>query len=82
MTNTGATALPSWALSFTLPAGQTVTSAWNATLSPATGQVTARNVAYNSTIAPGASTSFGFQATHTGNTAPPAAFTLDNSPCA
>ncbi|MEU1727888.1 PHB depolymerase family esterase [Nonomuraea sp. NPDC005692] len=82
ITNTGATALPSWALSFTLPAGQTVTSAWNATISPTTGQVTARNVAYNATIAPGASASFGFQATHTGNTAPPAAFTLDNTPCA
>ncbi|MFI7641830.1 PHB depolymerase family esterase [Nonomuraea sp. NPDC049400] len=79
--NTGTTQLSSWALTFTLPAGQTVTSVWNATISPASGQVTARNVSYNGTVAPGASASFGFQATHTGNTAKPAAFTLNGATC-
>jgi poly(hydroxyalkanoate) depolymerase family esterase len=79
--NTGTAALSSWTLAFTLPAGQTVTSAWNATLSPNAGQVTARNVGYNGTLAPGASTSFGFQATHSGNTAKPAAFTLNGAAC-
>ncbi|MEQ4720114.1 PHB depolymerase family esterase [Nonomuraea sp. B19D2] len=79
--NTSTTQLSSWALTFTLPAGQTVTSAWNATISPASGQVTARNVSYNGTVAPGASASFGFQATHNGNTAKPAAFTLNGATC-
>ncbi|MEU0556828.1 PHB depolymerase family esterase [Dactylosporangium sp. NPDC006015] len=81
ITNTAATAVNGWALAFTLPAGQTVTSAWNATISPGSGQVTARNVSYNAVLAPGASTTIGFQATHTGNTARPAAFTLNGAAC-
>ncbi|MFI7130377.1 PHB depolymerase family esterase [Nonomuraea sp. NPDC050153] len=81
ITNTGTSQLTSWALAFTLPGGQTVTSAWNATISPTSGQVTARNVSYNGTVAPGASASFGFQATHTGNTAKPSAFTLNGATC-
>ncbi|MGW4962897.1 extracellular catalytic domain type 1 short-chain-length polyhydroxyalkanoate depolymerase [Nonomuraea sp. NPDC004186] len=81
ITNTGTSQLTSWALTFTLPAGQSVTSAWNATISPASGQVTARNVSYNGTVAPGASASFGFQATHTGNTSKPPAFTLNGATC-
>jgi acetylxylan esterase len=79
--NNGNTPITGWALSFTLPSGQIVTSAWNATVSPASGAVTARNMSYNATIAPGASTGFGFQATHTGNTAKPAAFNLNGTAC-
>ncbi|GII79872.1 hypothetical protein Sru01_48540 [Sphaerisporangium rufum] len=82
ITNTGPTAVNGWSLAFALPAGQTVTSAWNATISPAAGQVTARNVSYNGTIAPGGSASFGFQAGHTGNTSRPSAFTLNGGACA
>lgn len=81
VTNTSTTPLSSWALGFTLPPGQTVTSAWNATITPASGQVTARNAPYNASIAPGASVSFGFQATHTGNTSPPTSFTLNGAAC-
>ncbi|GAA2215987.1 hypothetical protein GCM10009850_114560 [Nonomuraea monospora] len=79
--NTSTTALSSWSLAFTLPAGQSVTSAWNASISPSSGQVTARNVSYNGAIAPGASASFGFQATHGGNTGKPPAFTLNGTAC-
>jgi acetylxylan esterase len=43
--------------------------------------VTARNVTYNAAIAPNASVSIGFQATHTGNTAKPASFTLNGASC-
>ncbi|MFI5908458.1 cellulose binding domain-containing protein [Dactylosporangium sp. NPDC051541] len=81
ITNTGTTAIDGWTLAFTLPSGQTVTSAWNATISPTSGQVSARNVSYNGTIAPGASVDLGFQANHTGNTAEPTAFTLNGIPC-
>lgn len=80
--NTSAVAVNGWSLAFTLPAGQTVTSGWNATYSPTSGQVTARNVAYNAVIPPNGSTSIGFQATHTGNTARPTAFTLNGAACA
>ncbi len=43
--------------------------------------MSARNVAYNATIAPNASVGVGFQATHTGNTAVPTAFTLNGVVC-
>ncbi|MFI1991848.1 cellulose binding domain-containing protein [Actinoplanes sp. NPDC020271] len=81
ITNAGTSAIDGWTLSFTLPPGQSITSGWNATFSPASGQVNARNVDYNGTIAPGATVEIGFQATHTGNTAEPAAFTLNGVPC-
>ncbi|GAB3848047.1 PHB depolymerase family esterase [Dactylosporangium cerinum] len=81
VTNAGTTPVNGWTLGFTLPSGQTVTSAWNATVSPASGAVTARNLSYNATIPPGGSTSFGFQANHSGNTGKPAAFTLNGSAC-
>jgi poly(3-hydroxybutyrate) depolymerase len=81
ITNTGSTAVNGWSLAFTLPAGQTITSGWNATYSPTSGAVTARNVSYNSTIASGASVSIGFQASHTGNTATPTSFTLNGAAC-
>ncbi|PJM91305.1 extracellular catalytic domain type 1 short-chain-length polyhydroxyalkanoate depolymerase [Streptomyces sp. CB01373] len=81
VTNTGTAPIDGWALAFTLPAGQTITSGWNATYSPASGVVTARNVSYNSALAPGASTTLGFQANHTGNTGSPASFTLNGAAC-
>ncbi|GGZ91690.1 PHB depolymerase family esterase [Streptomyces echinoruber] len=81
LTNTGTAPLADWSLTFTLPAGQTVTSGWNATYSQAGGAVTARGVSYNATLAPGASTTFGFQATHTGDTGRPASFSVNGAEC-
>ncbi|MEU8280301.1 cellulose binding domain-containing protein [Microbispora bryophytorum] len=81
ITNTGTSAINGWTLNFTLPSGQSITSGWNATYSPSSGQVSAANVSYNGTIAPGATVDIGFQATHTGNTAEPTAFTLNGVPC-
>ncbi|GGN49343.1 poly(hydroxyalkanoate) depolymerase family esterase [Actinoplanes campanulatus] len=81
ITNTGTAAVSGWSLAFTLPAGQTITSGWNATYAPASGQLIARNAAYNGTIPAGASVTIGFQATHTGNTGTPSAFTLNGTAC-
>jgi poly(hydroxyalkanoate) depolymerase family esterase len=81
ITNTSTTAVNGWQLRFTLPGGQTVTGGWSATYSPATGQVTARNVDYNAQIPPNGSVSIGFQATHTGDSAPAREFTLNGLPC-
>ncbi|MFC8850525.1 MULTISPECIES: cellulose binding domain-containing protein [unclassified Micromonospora] len=81
ITNTGSSTINGWSLAFTLPAGQNITGGWNATYTPTSGQVSARNVSYNATIPPGGSVSIGFQANHTGNSAAPAAFTLNGSPC-
>ncbi|TPQ22588.1 cellulose-binding protein [Streptomyces sporangiiformans] len=80
--NVGTTAIDGWSLVFTLPDGQTITSGWNADYSAASGRVTARNASHNATIAPGASVDIGFQAAHTGNTAPPTSYTLNGTACA
>ncbi|MFI7218288.1 extracellular catalytic domain type 1 short-chain-length polyhydroxyalkanoate depolymerase [Micromonospora maritima] len=82
ITNTATSPVNGWSLAFTLPGGQTVTGGWNATYAPTSGAVTARNVSYNGAIAPGGSVTIGFQATHTGNTGSPGAFTLNGSLCA
>lgn len=81
ITNTSTTAVNGWTLAFTLPGGQTITSGWSATYTPASGTVAATNVSYNATIAPGASVGIGFQATHTGNAAKPTSFTLNGAAC-
>ncbi|WP_307848255.1 cellulose binding domain-containing protein [Microbispora oryzae] len=81
ITNTGNSTINGWTLVFTLPSGQSITSGWNATFSPSSGQVSATNVSYNGTLAPGATVDIGFQANHTGNTAEPTSFTLNGVPC-
>ncbi len=81
ITNTGTSPINGWSLRFTLASGQTITSGWNASYSPSSGQVTATNASYNGSIAPGASTTIGFQANHTGNTAAPSGFTLNGATC-
>ncbi len=82
VTNTGSSAINGWSLNFTLPGGQAITSSWNATVTPASGAVTATNLSYNAAIAPGASVSLGFQANQTGNAGAPASFTLNGATCA
>jgi hypothetical protein len=81
LTNTGGSAINGWNLAFTLPSGQTITGGWNATYSPTSGRVTATNASYNASLAPGASVSIGFQATHSGNNGAPSAYALNGSTC-
>ncbi|GAA1543880.1 glycoside hydrolase family 11 protein [Dactylosporangium maewongense] len=81
ITNTGTAPINGWSLRFNLASGQTITSGWSATYSPSTGQVTATNVSYNGSLAPGASTTIGFQANHTGNAGAPSGFTLNGAAC-
>jgi endo-1,4-beta-xylanase len=81
ITNTGTAAISGWTLTFTFPGDQTVTNAWNATTTQTGEAVTATNLSYNTTIAPGANTSFGFQGTWTSNDTNPSAFALNGTPC-
>ncbi|KUL41603.1 esterase [Actinoplanes awajinensis subsp. mycoplanecinus] len=81
VTNTGATAINGWTLDFTLPAGQSITSGWNATYAPATGRVNATNVAYNAAIPANGSIGIGFQAGHTGAVGAPTGFALNGTAC-
>jgi cellulase/cellobiase CelA1 len=82
VTNTGATPIDGWSLAFALPAGQTVSNAWNAAITPTSGTVAARNLSYNASIPPGGSQSFGFQGSYSGTFARPAAFSLNGTSCA
>jgi endo-1,4-beta-xylanase len=79
--NTGTTTINGWTLSFTFPGDQKITNAWNATVTQTGTSVIAKGLSYNSTIGPGASTSFGFQGTWTSNDTSPSTFSLNGSPC-
>jgi acetylxylan esterase len=81
VTNGTTSAVSGWTLKFTLPSGQAITSGWGASYSPSSGSVTASPASYNTTINANSSVSFGFQATHTGNTAEPTSFTLNSTAC-
>ncbi|MFG2698554.1 glycoside hydrolase family 6 protein [Kitasatospora sp. NPDC048407] len=79
--NTGTATISGWTLGWTFPGDQKVTSAWNATVTQSGAAVTATDLGYNGTLAAGASTAFGLQATYgSGNTAP-SAFTLNGAAC-
>jgi poly(hydroxyalkanoate) depolymerase family esterase len=81
ITNTGTSTINGWSLAFTLPGGQTITGGWGASYAPASGQVTATPASYTTTINVNSSVSFGFQATHTGDTGEPTSFTLNGTAC-
>jgi endo-1,4-beta-xylanase len=54
-------AISGWTVTFSLPAGETVTGSWNTQLSQSGTTVTARNVSYNGSVGAGGTLSFGFQ---------------------
>ncbi|MFI7576478.1 lytic polysaccharide monooxygenase [Micromonospora sp. NPDC049497] len=59
-----------WTATWTWPSGQTITNAWNGTLSGSGSSVTVANAAWNGTLAPEGTTTFGFTANATTNTLP------------
>jgi len=79
--NEGSSAVDGWDLAFTLPSGQRVTHAWNASVAPSSGAVTASALSSNARIAPGGSQSFGFQGSYSGAFAQPAGFSLNGTAC-
>ncbi|TDC69640.1 glycosyl hydrolase family 5 [Micromonospora sp. KC606] len=81
ITNTGTSTINGWMLTYTLPSGQRVTNAWNATVSQSGQNVTARNVGHNGTIAPRGTASFGYQGTLSGAYASPTSFSLNGVAC-
>ncbi|MEV0561802.1 cellulose binding domain-containing protein [Dactylosporangium sp. NPDC050588] len=77
--NGSATTVTSWKVEFDLPAGTTLGSYWDVLASQAGTHVTATNRTYNGTLAPGASTSFGFLVSGGGK---PANCKLNGASCA
>jgi outer membrane protein assembly factor BamB len=70
-----------WTLSWSYPAGQQITQAWNATVSQSGAQVAARNLNYDASIATNSSVGFGFNGSWTGTNPAPASFTLNGNAC-
>jgi hypothetical protein len=70
-----------WRLTWTFANGQTVTQAWNATVTQSGAAVTATNASYNAAIATGATVSFGFNGAWNGTNQAPTSFALNGTAC-
>lgn len=81
ITNLGTTSITGWSLGFTFPGDQRITNFWNATMSQSGLAASAGSLSYNRVIAPGASTSFGFQGSWLSSDAAPTVFTLNGALC-
>ncbi|MEU7848992.1 cellulose binding domain-containing protein [Micromonospora parva] len=80
ITNLG-DAVTSWTLTWRYDAGQTVTQAWNATVTQSGAAVTAKNVGYNGAIPTNGTVSFGFNGSWTGSNPDPGTFALNGVAC-
>jgi endo-1,4-beta-xylanase len=80
--NGGSSALNGWTLKWSQSGGtQTVTQAWNATVTKSGTAYTATNLAYNGAVPAGGTTSFGFNADWSGSNPAPTGFTLNGAAC-
>jgi mannan endo-1,4-beta-mannosidase len=68
----GSSAISGWTVTWTFANGQTVSQAWNATVTSSGSSVTSRGVSYNSSLAAGAGTTFGFLGSWNGTNSAPA----------
>jgi hypothetical protein len=73
--------LTSWTLTWSFGAGQTVTQAWNTSLTQSGSAVTARNMSYNGSIPTNGTVSFGFNGSWTGSNPAPTSFALNGVTC-
>ncbi|MEU4164249.1 cellulose binding domain-containing protein [Actinoplanes sp. NPDC026670] len=73
--------LTSWTLTWSFGAGQTVTQAWNTTLTQSGAAVTAKNVSFNGNVATNGTVAFGFNGAWTGSNPAPTAFALNGVAC-
>lgn len=78
VTNDSSASISSWNVQFDLPAGSTLGTYWDALLSTSGQHVTAVNQSWNGTLAPGASTTFGFIVNGNGD---PTNCTVNGGPC-
>jgi len=69
--NPTTSAMNKWTVSWVLANGETVVSAWNGTLTQSRSLATVKSADWNSQLAPGASTSFGFVANQAAAPSPP-----------
>ncbi len=67
--NDGPVAFTGWTANWTFT-GRQISQSWNATVTQSGAAVSARNAAWNGSLAPGATVTFGFLASGTGSPAP------------
>ena len=73
--------LTGWTLTWSFSAGQTVTQAWNTTLTQSGSAVTAKNVSYNGSVATNGTVSFGFNGSSPGSNPAPTSFAVNGVAC-
>lgn len=78
VTNSTSSTITSWKVEFDLPSGSTMGTYWDALVSTSGQHVTATNRSWNGTLAPNATTSFGFIVTGNGD---PTNCTVNGSSC-
>jgi endo-1,4-beta-xylanase len=64
----GSAAINAWTVQWTLGSGQSITQVWNGTLATSGSTATVTNAAYNGSLQPSASTTFGFLSNGTAST--------------
>ncbi|MFJ8601802.1 cellulose binding domain-containing protein [Streptomyces shenzhenensis] len=82
LANTGTGTWSGWSLNWSFPDGQNVSQLWNAEYTQSGPAVTAKNVAWNGTVAPGSSVDFGFTGSWSGANTEPTSFRLGEQTCA
>ena len=81
ISNTGASAIDGWTLTFTFPGDQQITNGWNATVTQSGENATAVAESYNADIVAGATTTLGFQGTWTTSDTAPTSFAINGVTC-
>ncbi|WP_150245090.1 endo-1,4-beta-xylanase [Nocardiopsis quinghaiensis] len=71
VTVTAGDSLTGWTVTWNLGSGESVSHAWNASVSSSGSAVTATDVGYNGTLSAGQSTAFGFVGNHGGSVSTP-----------
>ncbi|GAB3061476.1 glycoside hydrolase family 9 protein [Micromonospora schwarzwaldensis] len=80
--NTGTSAVNGWSLRWAFTGDQKVSQSWSAQVTQTGATVTAKNLAWNAKLAPGASTTFGLNGTSSGAPNPdPTLITLNGKAC-
>jgi hypothetical protein len=82
ITNTSATPITSWTLTWAYSGNQALNQSWNGTYTQTGQTVTIINASWNGTIAPGANLAgIGFNANYTGTNVNPVTFYLNGTAC-
>lgn len=83
ITNATNATVNSWTMTFDLPAGETVTSLWNASYTSSAGHYTVTSPSWASPLPPGAGADpVGFDASAIGAVSPPTNCLMNGAPCA